>query len=196
MDEMSDANLLTRGTLAKALGVSIQEVNRRLRVGSLKPYIRRGKEPLFHTGQLEEQRMLSRKRTAEPGKESIVDFTGKDASTVFRALREGKALDDIVIEHAVHPHIVKAAAEAFAQLRGCLFLPAEFVRELEKLPIDGEFPVTSSDALAEMLRSALVENSCTECNRKTRKVCLGCARTLARKGRQAAPTASSDDDGD
>lgn len=196
MELNDEPSLLTRGQLAQKLGVSFQEVNRRLRVGSLKPYLKRGKEPLFHTGQLEEQRMLSRKRTAEPGKEAVVDFTGKDAATVFKALREGKALDDIVIEHAVHPLIVKAASEAFAQLRGSLFLSAEFLRELEKLPIDGEFPVTSSEALAVMLRDALVEGACGECKRKTRKVCLACARNLARKGRSAAPTALSDDDDD
>lgn len=182
MDEIDDT-LLTRGQMAQRLGVSIQEVQRRLRVGTLKPYMKRGKEPLFHTGQLEEQRMLSRRRTAEPGKEPVVDFTGKDASTVFKALRDGKTLDDIVVDYAVHPLIVKAAAEAFAQLRGCLFVSSDRLRDLEKLPIDGEWPVQTDTQLVKMLREALTEAACSECKKRTRKVCLACAKSLARKGK-------------
>lgn len=182
--ELNDDTLLTRGQLAQKLGVSFQEVNRRLRVGSLKPHMKRGKEPLFHVGQLEEQRMLSRKRSAEPGKEVQIDYTGKDASTVFKALRDGKTLDEIVVEHAVHPLIVKAASDAFAQLRGGFFVSSDSARALEKLPIDGEFPVQTGEQLIEMLSTALEEAACEECQKKTRKVCLACARNLARKGRK------------
>lgn len=192
--EVTDDTLLTRGQLAQKLGVSFQEVNRRLRVGALKPYLKRGKEPIFHVGQLEEQRMLSRKRTVEPGREAVVDFTGKDAATVFKALREGKALDDIVIEHGVHPLIVKAASEAYAQLRGSLFVSAERMRELEKMPIDGEWPIQNDVQLIEMLRGALEESSCEKCKRKTRKVCLACAKSLARKGKHAASDDVVEDD--
>lgn len=184
MNDSDETTLMTRGQLALKLGVSYQEIARRLRVGSLKPHMKRGKEPLFHSGQLEEQRMLSRKRTAEPGKEIPIDYTGKDASTVFKALREGKTLDEIVIEYGVHPLIVKAASDAFAQLRGGFFVSSDSARALERLPIDGEFPVQTGEQLIELLRAALEEAACEECQKKTRKVCLACARNLARKGRK------------
>lgn len=192
MEEI-DVSYLTRGQLAQRLGVSVQEIQRRLRVGSLKPHLHRGKEPIFHSGQLEEQRMLSRRRTAEPGKEAVIDFTGRDAATVFKALREGKALDAIVIEHAVHPHIVKAAAEAYAGLRDSLFVGPEIVRELEKLPLDGEFPIRTGNQLLDMVRDALTEAACVECQKKTRKVCLACSRSLARKGGKPGASSGGED---
>ncbi len=176
--------LLTKANMAERLSVSLQEINRRLRVGSLRPHVKKGKEELFHPRQVDEQRMLSRRRFhAEPGKEPVIDFSGKDASTVFKALREGKALDDIVIEFTVHPFIVKAAAEAFAQLRGGLYISADKMKELEKMPIDGEWPIQSDTQFMEMLQGALEESACEGCKKKKRKVCLGCARSLARKGK-------------
>lgn len=176
---------MPRAGLAKALGVSLQEVQRRLRVGSLVPHSHRGSEPLFTYGQLEEQRMLSRRRTTAAQGPAPVEFSGDDASIVFKALREGKALDDIVIDSSVHPLIVRAASEAFAQLRGGLFLSAEHMREIEKMPIDGEWPVQGAKQFVDMLRGVLEETSCEKCKRKARKVCLVCARNLARKGKVA-----------
>ena len=175
---------MSRAGLAKAMGVSLQEVQRRMRVGTLVAHTHRGGEPLFTYNQLEEQRMLSRKKVsqANPGTVTI-EYTGDDASVVFKALREGKTLDDIVVDHSVHPLVVKAAAEAFAQLRGGFFVSSESSRDLEKLPIDGEFPVQTGTQLVEMLRGALTDVACSECQKKTRKVCLACARNLARKGR-------------
>lgn len=187
-NQLANDTLMTRAGLAKALGVTVQEVQRRLRIGSLVPHSHRGTEPMFTYGQLEEQRMLSRKRTTVGAAQgpAPVEFSGDDASIVFKALREGKALDDIVIESSVHPLIVKAASEAFAQLRGGLFLSVEHMRELEKMPIDGEWPVQSAKHLVDMLRGALEETSCEKCKKKARKVCLVCAKNLARKGKTVA----------
>lgn len=183
--KLTKDSLLTRGALAKALGVSIQEVQRRLRVGSLVPHTHRGTEPVFTYAQYEEQRMLSRKRMnqAAPSTAAAVEYSGEDASVVFKALREGKTLDDIVIEASVHPLVVRAAAEAFAQLRGGLFVSAACMSELEKMPIDGEFPVQGDVQLIEMLRGALIDTACSECRKRKRKVCLACAKSLARKGK-------------
>lgn len=179
--------LLTKAALAKRLGVGIKEINRRIRTGSLREMKRVRGALLFHPDQVEEQKLLTRTRTNVAKKEQLdtVEYSGEEASTVFRALHAGKTLHEIVIENTLHPAIVEAASRAYAHLQGGLYLTGKYMAELEKLPIDGEFPVSGGEQLVEMLREALTETACAECKRKARKVCLGCARSLARKGKRA-----------
>jgi len=180
-----DEKLLTKAALAQRLGVGIKEINRRLRTGALREYRKRAGALYFHPSQVEEQKLLSKSRP-NTKKEHLdtVEYSGDEAAVVFRALGEGKTLLSIVIESCLHPAVVEAAARAFAQLQGGLHLGAASLREMEKLPMDGEFPIQSEQQFVEMLRSALEEAACGECQKKTRKVCLACARNLARKGRK------------
>ena len=150
---------------------------------------------MFTYGQLQEQRMLSRKRMAPTTSPTVeeVQYNGEDAAVVFSCLDENMTLPHIVVHHKIHPDAVMAAARAYQRMQGGLMLSGSFVSRLEKLPLDGEFPVQTENQLLEMLQSALTDTACSECQKRTRKVCLACARSLARKGKPSALDAETDD---
>lgn len=184
-DEEEYKGLLTKPAFAKRLGVGIKELNRRIRTGSLREFKKSRGALLFHPDQVEEQKLLTRTRpNAKKEHLDTVEYSGEEAAVVFRALADGKSLHDIVVGTELHPVVVEAASRAYAKLRNGLFIGGGELAEIEKLPIDGEFPVQSGLQLVDMLRASLLDNACEECKRKARKVCLACARNLARKGRR------------
>lgn len=196
--EVKDANvqLLTKRSLAHHLSVSVQEINRRMRLGNLKAYKTQKGVAFFHPDQVEEQRSYARGKNKVVTSEvkTVVEYTGEEAAVVFRELQAGSSLTNIVVEKMIHPAVVRAASEAFSQLQGCLFLGEDTLRAIEKLPLDGEFPIQTGSQLVEILKEAFREKACIKCQKKTRKVCLGCAQGLARKGRGAASDSPEESD--
>jgi hypothetical protein len=169
--------MLTRAQVAARLGISLAEVKRRERVGLITPARVNAKGwHLYSVDQLEEVRnctaAASRQRRLD-GREGA-PYSGEEAALVFAALDRGAPLKGCVKEFTLHPRVVEAIAEAWARLDGALFVSGRVMREVNELPLNGTFPVTSDAALLEILQEA-AGDLCTRCKRKARALCRRCA---------------------
>lgn len=169
--------MLTRAQVAARLGISLAEVKRRERVGLIHPATMNEKGwHLYSVDQLEEIRnctsAASRQKRFD-GRDGA-PYSGEEAARVFAALDRGAPLKECVTEFTLHPRIVEAIAEAWARLGGALFVSGRVMREVNELPLNGTFPVTSDTALLEILREAAAD-VCARCKRRARVLCRKCA---------------------
>ena len=167
---------LTRKEVASRLGVTVHEVRRRENVGTLKPSARDQRGWVLYS----EADIANVPRTP-PRKTHGTSYTVEEAARVYALLKDGKALVDIVMEAAVHPDAVLVIADSYARLTGAMLVPANVMAQVNELPLDGEFPLTTADALLDCMRNAVEEAKCRECKKKPRTHCVGCGAQVARR---------------
>jgi hypothetical protein len=128
------------------------------------------------------------KRTKKDKEESVgvtpsanfVKYNADAAKKVFAALANGKTPLECVTQLGVHPHIVKKIAIDFADLSGGFFVSESARLQIEKLPLQGELPITGVDHLLAILKASLgIVIPCGKCGKQRARVCLDCTPEVA-----------------
>jgi hypothetical protein len=172
-----EPGMLTRAQVATRLGISLAEVKRRERVGLIEPAAVNAKGwHLYASTQLDYIRNCTANASQRRrlGERDAIAYSGEEAAQVFAALDSGLALKECVKRFAIHPSIIEAIAAAWARLDEGLFVSGEVMSELNRLPLNGTFPVTGDRELLNILKDAATE-LCVQCGSRARQVCAQCA---------------------
>lgn len=176
--------LMTRQKLADRLGVHVSTVRLRESLGEIRPSAYTAKGWVLYDETVLVQWAQPSKRglpgRAAPTQHSTLEYTSEDAVKVFRALNAGKDAITTVLETGVHPRVVEAAALDWARMNAGFLMTKEYLDIINKLPLEGNFPVTTPEGLIELLRGAAADVACTTCGLRTRSVCTPCMNKKVR----------------
>lgn len=179
-------DLVTREEAALRLGFHVNEVRRRERLGQLRP-VKRGPHNsfLYRASDVKE---LAGLIAAQRG-----DYKPEHAQSVFKLLQEGKTPVDCVILTGVDPQAVEALTNQFAILNKGLHIPAETLKKINALPIDGPLPIETADDLLTFFTDH-EKASCLECAKKPREFCKSCVQDAIKSARSKAVAEASGTD--
>jgi hypothetical protein len=196
----NEEGLLTRGEASRLLGVTLFEIRRRERLGHLKPV---AKEPthgwdLFRESDVKASCNVEPAKRGRPRKVREEDnkaptmassprafasaerYVMDDAAVkAFEMLTDGDSLIEIVQAVRIHPRKLEQIAKDFARLQGAILLDKAQVDAINKLPVEGDFPLETSEAIFDAIRLALQEGTCESCHKSLKKVCRPCGRKNA-----------------
>jgi hypothetical protein len=185
-------HMMDRKEFARRVGLTVQGVRYREKVGLLKPakkgtglYAgRRGTfaDKAFYTQeQVERERRRQREdKKGRPAKSVPVYATSHECRVVFEALARGMTVRDIVREYGIHYEAVMLLADKYSIADGGIFLRPEEVDAINKLPLDGCFPVKTGADIVALLEEASREK-CEECVKRPRRYCRTCVTRVANK---------------
>lgn len=166
--------LVTRDEAAKRMCISVIEFRRRQRMGDFVPAKKGLKgEWLFRLSDIE---LAREKRLMQKD-----NYTPEMAALVFKTLEEGKTAIQCVIEHAIPPKAMEEIMLAYASLKECIFIKAWTVNEINKLPLDGPFPLRDENDVLVAFRTIADEKEspsakCLECGKRERQFCKPCVK--------------------
>lgn len=111
---------------------------------------------------------------------SVAYFEADVAARVFKELDLKKHPADIVQELVIHPDIVKSIFLAWKDLRGGLYIPQAIMDKINKLPLEGSFPVRTPEQLLQNLEESAAATlpQCGKCKKNYRELCRTCAELL------------------
>lgn len=105
----------------------------------------------------------------------VMTYSNMEATQVLVMIRDGISPTDIVLRTGLHPAVVQTIRRDAAALEGGLYIPKDVMDLINKLPLDGTFPVTSSRQIIDMLMSAVKVLECSRCGKRPRsKICKDC----------------------
>jgi hypothetical protein len=172
-------DLIKRQEVADILGVTVSEVRRRERIGTLRPKRRDSRGVwLFDRGEVEEQRKP--KGASRLTRKSADPFTPEEAKAVFDALDAGKTLVQCVCECLILPTTVELIATAYARLSGGMYVRKEAMDAINVMPLEGTFPLKADTDLVAVLKTASAD-TCKKCNTRARVYCKPCAFKAAER---------------
>lgn len=109
--------------------------------------------------------------------------------TVFELIDQGIPLHKIAMSASIHPNIVFAIALDYTELSSAVLVPHTMVSEMNKLDLEGTFPIKKAEDIMALLHSAVKESKCPFCKSGHRtKACRSCVEhqvTSALKKREA-----------
>lgn len=177
---VGDPDMLTRAQVAQRLGISLAEVKRRERVGHIEPFaINEQGWHLYHVDQLDQIRNCTATANRQKRITELVAYSGEEAAKVFAELDDGTSLRDCVKKFALHPAVVDAIAVAWARMEDALFVSGNVMEKINRLPLDGNYPIQSDVELLEIMEQAANEK-CNRCKKNARSVCIRCAVRMPR----------------
>lgn len=178
-----NAELITREEASKRLAISVSEFRRRQRLGEMKSAKKGPKgELLFRATDIE---ALNDRRLRQKA-----EYTLEQASQVFEMLKEGATPVDCVIKLKVAPEAVEALMHNYASLNSALYIPAEQLRTINAMDLDGPFPLKTADDLVEALQG-ISEPKCAECSKRKSVFCKTCVQEAIKQAKEKA--ASTDE---
>jgi len=168
---------LTRSELAKLLGVSYTQARRLELTGAIaKRKTGKKKESLFLESEAREllhKKELRQASRLGPASEPIA---GSVAARAFVAFDRGKSQADVVIDEQLSPTIVRALFLEWSDMRGIFLLTRAQVHEIEKLGLDGSYPIEDGAHFVRNLREVAEQmDVCVGCKKAPRRICLACS---------------------
>lgn len=119
-------------------------------------------------------------RVVVPKRLDATSYTKEQGLRGFELLREGKAPADLVSALDVHPAVAAAIVEDFARLSRMILIPRPMLEKLDRLPLDGSFPLESADDVWNLCASAVAELKCRKCHGRSRTYCKSCALAIGK----------------
>lgn len=182
---MSDKNaftpqypgFLTRDELAGQLGVSVHEIRRREGKGMLAPVKRLSRGIPLYSPETVDNQPKKRKTTFDTDRTL---YTSDDGKKVFALLASKTTLVEIVLSTGFHPATVQSIAEDYAEMSDAIILTRDNVTKINRLTLDGNFPLTNGDDLVSVLETC-AETRCTNCNKRSKSICTYCASAVSKK---------------
>ena len=188
--------LLNTAKAAALLGMSVSELKRRADRGDVACEVDARGWRWFSADALRRMRAAERtpsasyERTRGPAGEDGAaappparlrrPYPGKLAQEVFKLLEEGVRAVDIVVRLGVHPKMVEAMREDWAQLKGGFFVNEQEREMIEGLPFNGERPIADVARLVVLLGNALRSGGlCVCCHSRRARVCSTCTSEVA-----------------
>lgn len=100
----------------------------------------------------------------------LIDESGRREDDGF----DGDTLLDIVQSLRIHPRVMESIAMDYARLKGCILLLKPHVDTLNRMPVEGDFPLEDADAIVKAVGLALREAMCESCGNRPKRVCRSC----------------------
>jgi hypothetical protein len=169
--------LVTRAVAAHILGISKSELIRREK-DKIYPCITDASGRKWFDEDTLRNTPPGRRQAIKPliPKESTTArYSGEVASIVFDGLSRGEELGAIIVTKAIHPEAALAIQEAYARVKGGLYLSKEDLELMGRLPFKATaWPPTKGRDLIALLESLLKAQECVRCHTKQAKVCASC----------------------
>ena len=163
---------MTRGQVAKTLGVSITAVRKMEDQGRLTPEIGPGRIRYFDVQQVQ---TVTRMRFAEKKTNGTGVVDGNLGADVFARLEAGEPPVQIVIQMRLPPDLVERLAEQHARMHGALLLTRENVDEIGSADLLGARPSSASIMIAG-IRAISAPLKCDRCSKRPAVRCVPCTR--------------------
>ncbi len=184
---------ITREEVAKVLECSVNEVRRREGRGHFKPVHGRGKDNrVFYS--LEQIEMYKKRRQEQRGPDLSktdnvrvvtiapdVPFTVEEARSVFAELRKGASPLDCIERLPIHPDKIEGILRSYERIAGAIVINSDKAAIINKMPLDGVFPVVDADGIIALLQASAKEPSCSSCGKRPRVMCKTCAFPYVKK---------------
>jgi hypothetical protein len=112
-----------------------------------------------------------------PAKDRVLPlgYDAEQSQNVFRMLKEGRELRDVVIETGILPDVLDEIIKAYERLTSTIFLSKATVDRLSALFVVN-FPIDGEDALMDVVEAASSEHKCIRCKARQGRICMGCSR--------------------
>lgn len=175
---------MTRGMLQDRLGLTMSDIKKLKAVGLLEPVkiMERTGWALYDDSTVDKLRGNSFFHKVDkrmPGFGSMsVAYHASESQQVFALLRQERTLIDIQIETGLHPTVVAAIVRDYTELSNAILIDRGMLEEIEKLPLEGTFPIRTARGLVTILRNAAKEHRCVRCQRKRSRFCGACAKEM------------------
>lgn len=109
--------------------------------------------------------------------EEQCEYTTHEAYEVIDRFKRGLSQQDVFLETKIHPVIIQTILRDWSRMQGGLWLSEEDLATINKLPLEGTFPITTPKELYEVMRLASAERMCGQCNKRpVSGSCLACAK--------------------
>lgn len=114
------------------------------------------------------------------------EYTAHESHQVFALLSQGVSLTDIHLRVRLHPVIILAVQRDWARMHGAMIVPLDVIEEINKLPLEGTFPITTPKELYDILLLASQEKKCGQCKvRPIAHTCLACTKKSLYQARRS-----------
>lgn len=112
----------------------------------------------------------------EPFREALSTavYSSTDSSRMFQELENGAGCIECVIKLGIHPEAARAIYRVWNELRRHVVLFRPELERIEKMGLDGTFPIEDAPGLMDVIESAARERECTACHRRPGTVCRAC----------------------
>lgn len=175
--------LLTREQACEMLGNRPADLTRLIKRGDLRTATAYGAKGTRPVEKIYEEDILfliqhAKKTAADAPSPSFADrYTPEDASRMFAALKSDTSVEDCIISLKIHPRAALAIKQAWDEVRGAVTLSREGLARVEKMGLEGTFPITTSEELMEVLENAGQERACSTCRKRPASMCRSCSTT-------------------
>lgn len=173
---------LTRAEFAARVGLAVSEVKRQETMGNLIPAKRNSaNQPFYKKSQLDA--FLENRRAhggVLPAHGDVAPYTSEEAARVFTELDKGRSPVQIVEMLKVHPRAVRAIASDYYDMKECIVLTPATIARMNRLPLDGAFPLTTEADVFAVMENAAKEQ-CLVCGKAPKRYCQPCAVRMTHK---------------
>jgi len=102
-------------------------------------------------------------------------YSPEQGRKAIRMLEKGLNPIQIVTELGLHPTIVYTIIRDYTLIKGGIWIPGDVMETLNKVPLEGIFPITTAEGILELCITASNELLCKKCKVKRRpNQCKGC----------------------
>lgn len=178
---MLEERFFSRNDVAKALGVSRDQIVRKEKAGTLGLHGVRNEKGHLVYAESEVKRLIRAQQEHIEEKASPIrrkylksitsSYDNETASRVFEAIEQKVPFHKIVISLKVHPEELIAITKHWETLCGGFFVSGEQADKIAALPISGTFPIESGEVLLGNLEQSLGSGGvhCAKCKRLVTK---------------------------
>jgi len=123
------------------------------------------------------RRRSKKKKTESEMPLPDLNYSATNALIVFKMIKDGMSFEDIVLKSKIHPRMVRGIVREYQNLAGAIVVYKEFVDKINKLPLNGTFPITDGEGIFDVLNLAADDSRCATCQRNPKSShCSACER--------------------
>lgn len=109
--------------------------------------------------------------------DSKMVYSVDEGVSVFTMLRSGLAVDEIFLKTKIHPGVIHTIIKDYELLTKSIILSRAKVDELNKLSLEGNFPLATADDVVEVMKLAAQGRLCPTCTKRPHSdQCERCTR--------------------
>lgn len=181
--EREKGRLLTASELCDRCGITKTEFRKLVNRGIVRSCARnQANWTLYHEDDvLKIQKIFANRLGVVSRREGLFsdqcEYSTTEALKVIELLETGMSMDRVFLAVKLHPVIVQSIQRDWARMQGGVFVPQPILDEINRLPLEGQFPISSARELYEVLELASKEKKCGQCKKRAiSHTCLACAK--------------------
>jgi hypothetical protein len=118
-----------------------------------------------------------RRREGKPIPDPDLNYTAEQSLAVFKLMKEGLSLADILIETGLHPRALRGVVREYELMSNTIIVMKETLDRMNELSLNGTFPLKNGEMIYDVMKIASQDQKCRSCKRRPRSErCSGCER--------------------